>query len=97
MIAEEEPPLEGGTKLCPGVAPDATWDAPEALRGEITGTRRGSRCSTATLDRTIYNYSSTCYYEVVYIQGGNLLNEADSARATRGRLDRSDVVMLRAA
>ena len=43
---------------------------------EITGTRRGSRCSTAALDRTIYGYSSTCYYEVVYIQGGNLINEA---------------------
>jgi aminopeptidase N len=42
----------------------------------ITGTRRASRCSTATLDRTIYAYSSSCYYEVVYIQGGNLLDQA---------------------
>jgi hypothetical protein len=41
---------------------------------DITGTRRSSRCSTATLDRSIYQYSSACYYEVVYIQGGNLLN-----------------------
>ena len=46
------------------------------LAREITGTRRSSRCSTGLLDRTIYSYSSTCYYEVVYIQGGNLLNEA---------------------
>ena len=28
------------------------------------------------LDRSIYRYSSTCYYEVVYIQGGNLLDDA---------------------
>jgi hypothetical protein len=42
----------------------------------ITGTRRSSRCSTATLDRTIYAYSSACYYEIVYIQGGNLLDQA---------------------
>jgi hypothetical protein len=42
---------------------------------DITGTRRGSRCSTARLDRSIYAYSSACYYEVIYIQGGNLLSE----------------------
>jgi len=40
----------------------------------ITGTRRASRCSSDRLDKSIYRYSSTCYYEVVYIQGGNLLN-----------------------
>jgi hypothetical protein len=43
---------------------------------DVTGTRRASRCSTARLDRSIYAYSNACYYEVVYIQGGNLLNEA---------------------
>jgi hypothetical protein len=42
----------------------------------LTGTRRASRCSTGTLDGTIYQYSSTCYYERVYIQGGNLLDNA---------------------
>ena len=54
-------------------ADEATADF---LARDITGTRRGSRCSTGRLDRTIYEYSSTCYYEVVYIQGGNLLHEA---------------------
>jgi aminopeptidase N len=39
------------------------------------GARRASRCSTARLDLTIYQYSSSCYYEVVYIQGGNFLND----------------------
>lgn len=43
---------------------------------DITGTRRASRCSTGRLDRSIYGYSSACYYEIVYIQGGNLLNTA---------------------
>jgi hypothetical protein len=43
---------------------------------DITGTRRASRCSTRRLDLSIYKYSSECYYEVIYIQGGNLLNEA---------------------
>jgi hypothetical protein len=40
----------------------------------ITGTWRASRCSTATLDRTIYRYSAACYFEVVYVQGGRLLD-----------------------
>ena len=43
---------------------------------DVTGTRRGSRCSTRRLDLSIYKYSAACYYEVIYIQGGNLLNEA---------------------
>jgi hypothetical protein len=36
--------------------------------------RRASRCSTARLDLTIYQYSSACYYEDIYIQGGNFLD-----------------------
>ena len=43
---------------------------------DVTGTRRASRCSTRRLDLSIYKYSAACYYEVIYIQGGNLLNEA---------------------
>jgi hypothetical protein len=42
----------------------------------ILGNRRASRCSTTALDRTIYAYSSACYYETVYIQGGALLDDA---------------------
>lgn len=38
--------------------------------------RRASRCAPAALDRSIYRYSAGCYYEVVYIQGGNLLDDA---------------------
>ena len=42
---------------------------------DVTGTRRASRCGTARLDLTIYRYSAACYYEIVYIQGGNLLSD----------------------
>ena len=42
----------------------------------LTGTRRGSRCTAGTLDKTIYDYSARCYYERIYIQGGNLLDDA---------------------
>ena len=41
----------------------------------VLGLKRGSRCATATLDRTIYQYSAACYYEKIYIQGGNLLDD----------------------
>jgi hypothetical protein len=37
--------------------------------------RRASRCSTARLDLSIYRYSSTCYYEDIYIQGGNFVDD----------------------
>ena len=47
----------------------------------VTGTKRGSRCSTGRLDRSIYGYTEACYYERIYIQGGNLL---DTARRSMG-------------
>jgi hypothetical protein len=42
----------------------------------VLGIHRGSHCPTARLDRSIYDYSARCYYETVYIQGGNLLDDA---------------------
>jgi len=60
----------------------------------VLGMRRSSRCDRAALDRSIYRYSAACYYEIVYIQGGNLLDNARRAmgstvfwRAIRGYLD----------
>jgi hypothetical protein len=47
----------------------------------VLSLRRSSRCATTTLDRTIYQYTATCYYEAIYIQGGNLL---DTARQRMG-------------
>ena len=43
------------------------------------GLRRASRCSTGRLDLTIYQYSAACYYERIYIQGGNLLDDTRKA------------------
>jgi hypothetical protein len=40
----------------------------------VLASRRGSRCAKAMLDHSIYHYSSACYYETIYIQGGNLLD-----------------------
>lgn len=50
--------------------------AADFVARDILGMRRASRCATARLDRRIYDYSSTCYYEDIYIQGGNLLATA---------------------
>lgn len=47
----------------------------------VLGQRRASRCSTARLDLSIYRYSTACYYEIVYIQGGNFI---DDLRKTMG-------------
>ena len=54
--------------------PFADEAAADFLARYTLGQRRGSRCSTSTLDRTIYEYSAGCYDEVVYIQGGNFLD-----------------------
>jgi aminopeptidase N len=49
--------------------------ATDFLARYALGQRRSSRCSTARLDLSIYRYSSACYYEVIYIQGGNFLDD----------------------
>jgi hypothetical protein len=48
----------------------------DAVARYLTGTRRASRCGWSTLDKSIYAYSGSCYYEQLYIQGGNLLDNA---------------------
>jgi aminopeptidase N len=45
----------------------------------VLGIHRGSRCPTRPLDRSIYDYTARCYYEIVYIQGGNLIEQARRA------------------
>lgn len=49
----------------------------------LTGSRRASRCAKGTLDRSIYRYSATCYYEQLYIQGGNKLDGARQKMGTK--------------
>jgi hypothetical protein len=45
----------------------------EFLTRDFLG-HRASRCPLATLDSTVYEYTDTCYYEVIYVQGGSYLN-----------------------
>lgn len=56
--------------------PFADEAAADFAARSVLGMRRASRCATSTLDRTIYQYTASCYYETVYIQGGNLLDDA---------------------
>ncbi len=59
--------------------PFADEAAADFVARYVTGLRRASRCSTARLDLTIYQYSSACYYEDIYIQGGNLIDDTRKA------------------
>ena len=62
--------------------PYADEAAADMVARNILGLRRASRCATARLDLTIYQYSSTCYYEVIYIQGGNFLDDLRKSMGT---------------
>ena len=55
--------------------PFADEAATDFVARYVLGLRRASGCSTARLDLTIYQYSRACYYEDIYIQGGNLLDD----------------------
>jgi hypothetical protein len=54
----------------------------DMLARYVLDQRRASRCSTERLDLSIYKYSSACYYEIVYIQGGNFLDDIRKAMGT---------------
>ncbi len=56
--------------------PFADEAATDFVARSVLGLRRASRCSSTSLDKSIYRYSATCYYEQVYIRGGNLLDDA---------------------
>lgn len=55
--------------------PFADEAAADFVARHVLGVRRASRCATARLDLSIYRYSNACYYEVIYIQGGNFLDD----------------------
>ena len=59
--------------------PFADEAAADFLARTVLGGLRGSRCDRAPLDRGITGYSQDCYYEVIYIQGGNLLDDLREA------------------
>ena len=54
--------------------PFADEAAADMLARSVLGTLRSSNCSKDDLDGKITEYSSSCYYETIYIQGGNTLD-----------------------
>jgi aminopeptidase N len=40
----------------------------------MLGTRRKPTCAADMLDKTVYDYADPCYYETIYIAGGNYIN-----------------------
>ena len=62
--------------------PFADEAAADLLARTVLGALRGSRCDRAPLDRPITRYSQACYYEVVYIQGANVLDDLREAMGT---------------
>jgi len=51
-------------------------EAPADLLARTSlGTMRATRCARAPLDRSIAAYRGACYYEVVLVQGGRLLDD----------------------
>ncbi len=55
--------------------PFADEAAADLLARTVLGSLRASRCADSPLDRAITRYSAACYYEVIYIQGGNVLDD----------------------
>ncbi|HEY4227508.1 MAG TPA: hypothetical protein VGM49_04150, partial [Candidatus Limnocylindrales bacterium] len=47
----------------------------DLLARTVLGNLRPSRCSRTPLDRSIRAYTSRCYYEVIYVQGGLVLDQ----------------------
>ena len=64
--------LVGSDQQAEPFADEATADY---LARTVLGLHRASRCNRAPLDGAITEYSSACYYEVVYIQGGIVLDD----------------------
>ncbi|MEO8272493.1 MAG: hypothetical protein ABI620_00330 [Chloroflexota bacterium] len=59
-------------------------EAPADLLARTTlGTLRATRCARAALDKSIGSYSTTCYYEVVLVQGGRLLDDLRRRMGTK--------------
>ncbi|MBA2254105.1 MAG: hypothetical protein H0W07_03190 [Chloroflexi bacterium] len=46
----------------------------EFMARHLLGLQRASRCPTSRLDLTIYQYTSNCFYETVYVQGSLFLD-----------------------
>jgi hypothetical protein len=47
----------------------------DLLARTVLGTLRPSRCGQAALDRPLATYPNSCYFEVIFVQGGRVLDE----------------------
>jgi hypothetical protein len=61
--------------------PFADEAAADFAARSVTGIHRASRCPSERLDLSIYAYSTRCYFETIYVQGGLVL---DAARRQMG-------------
>jgi len=55
--------------------PFADEGAGDHLARTVSGIWRSSTCATGRLDLSIYQYSSACYFETIYVQGSLLLQQ----------------------
>ena len=72
-----------------GLVGNDQWKEPFAdeagadlLARTVLGNLRSSRCAKDDLDRRITQYSTSCYYETIYIQGGGVLNSIRTKMGT---------------
>jgi len=56
--------------------------AADQMARYVTGIWQPSRCATNRLDLSIYGYSATCYFHVIYIQGSSLLDRVRQRMGT---------------
>lgn len=54
------------------IEPFADEAMAEFLTRDLIG-HRASHCAQSVLDMRVYDYSSSCYYEVIYVQGDNYI------------------------
>jgi hypothetical protein len=62
--------------------PFADEAAADLLARTVLGDLRATRCPSQRLDESIRAYSSRCYYEVIYVQGGLLLDQVRQRMGT---------------
>lgn len=55
----------------------------DLLARTVLHTLRGSRCGQAALDRPLSSYKSSCYFEIVFVQGGRVLDDLRARMGTK--------------
>ena len=74
------------------IEPFADEAMAEFLTRDLIG-HRASHCAQSVLDLRVYDFSSACYYEVVYVQGDNYVEGLPTARRRRAFLGRNAALL----